>query len=139
MYHKLGTAWASTLLAVLGCLFVPVPFLFYFFGDRIRLASKHALKAPCNPLQRSYRLKTSPRMGGEPETLCIRPTRTVALMPETGVSDQPESSTIPGSAASAAPTRITDAFVEPSTPIPSTLLTPQRAASPVSVSRNVRG
>ena len=139
MYHKLGTAWASTLLAILGCIFVPVPFLFYFFGHRIRLASKYALKVHCNPLRGGCRSKTSPRMGGEPETLCIRPTRAVALTPETGVSDQPESSTVPGSAASPAPTQITDAFFEPRIPIPSTLLTPQRAASPVPVSRNVRG
>ena len=53
MYHNLGTAWASTLLAVLGCVFVPVPFLFYFFGDRIRLASKNASKVPSKPLGRA--------------------------------------------------------------------------------------
>ena len=44
MYEGMGNAWASTLLGLLGCIFVPVPFLFYFFGDRIRRSSKHARK-----------------------------------------------------------------------------------------------
>ncbi len=86
MYHNLSTAWASTLLAVLGCVFVPVPFLFYFFGDRIRSASKYALKVPCLPLGRSYRSKASPQVGAEPETLCITPRPAVAFMPESSVS-----------------------------------------------------
>jgi MFS transporter, DHA1 family, multidrug resistance protein len=30
MYHTLGIQWASTLLALLGCLFVPIPFAFYY-------------------------------------------------------------------------------------------------------------
>lgn len=44
MYENLGIQWASTLLGILGAVFVPVPFLFYFYGDRIRGASGHALK-----------------------------------------------------------------------------------------------
>ena len=40
----MGNAWASSLLGFIGCGFVPVPFLFYFFGDRIRRSSKHARK-----------------------------------------------------------------------------------------------
>jgi MFS transporter, DHA1 family, multidrug resistance protein len=42
MYHKLGVGWASTLLALLSCVFIPVPILLYFYGERIRLASKYA-------------------------------------------------------------------------------------------------
>ncbi|KAH9974386.1 major facilitator superfamily domain-containing protein [Lactifluus volemus] len=42
MYHKLGVGWASTLLALLSCAFIPIPILLYFYGERIRLASKHA-------------------------------------------------------------------------------------------------
>ncbi|KAH9974384.1 hypothetical protein BGW80DRAFT_1559889 [Lactifluus volemus] len=34
--------WASTLLALLSCAFIPIPILLYFYGERIRLASKHA-------------------------------------------------------------------------------------------------
>ena len=44
MYNNLGIQWASTLLGILGLVFVPVPFLFYFYGDKIRRASRHALK-----------------------------------------------------------------------------------------------
>lgn len=62
MYQALGIAWASTLLALLGCLFVPMPYAFYFvitfqlissdllltisfqYGERLRKASKRARK-----------------------------------------------------------------------------------------------
>ena len=44
MYNHMGHAWASSLLGFLGCGFLPVPFLFYFFGNRIRRSSKHARK-----------------------------------------------------------------------------------------------
>ncbi|KAI9464084.1 major facilitator superfamily domain-containing protein [Lactarius psammicola] len=43
MYHNLGVGWASTLLALLACAFVPIPMLLYYYGERIRLASKRAL------------------------------------------------------------------------------------------------
>jgi DHA1 family multidrug resistance protein-like MFS transporter len=42
MYRNLGVGWASTLLALLGCMFVPVPILLYKYGERIRMASKRA-------------------------------------------------------------------------------------------------
>jgi MFS transporter, DHA1 family, multidrug resistance protein len=42
MYRNLGAGWASTLLALLACVFVPIPILLYKYGDRIRLASKRA-------------------------------------------------------------------------------------------------
>ena len=131
MYHKLGTAWASTLLALLGCVFVPVPFLFNFFGDRIRLASKYALKVPCKPLGRSYRSKTSCQVGGEPQTLCITPGSAVSFMPEYSVSYPPQNRAVTHSVLTPAPTLDIEAFCEPRTPTPSTLLTPQHAASPV--------
>jgi len=41
-YHNLGVGWASTLLAFLGCAFVPIPILLYKYGERIRMASKRA-------------------------------------------------------------------------------------------------
>lgn len=43
MYNKLGIGWASTLLALLSCAFIPIPVLLYFYGERIRFASKRAL------------------------------------------------------------------------------------------------
>ena len=139
MYHNLGTAWASTLLAVLGCIFVPVPFLFYFLGDRIRMASKYALKVPCKPLGRSYHSKTSLQVGRELKSLCKTPGPAVARMPEYSVSYQPQSSAISYSAARPAPTLSTDAFYELSTLAPSTLLTSQCAAPPGSRSVNRGG
>lgn len=42
MYHNLGTGWASTLLALLSCAFIPVPVLLYYYGERIRVASTRA-------------------------------------------------------------------------------------------------
>lgn len=44
LYNRLGHAWASTLLGFLSCGVVPIPFLFYYLGDRIRKSSKHARK-----------------------------------------------------------------------------------------------
>jgi len=41
-YRNLGVGWASTLLALLACAFVPIPILLYKYGERIRMASKHA-------------------------------------------------------------------------------------------------
>ncbi|KAF8259744.1 MFS transporter [Lactarius quietus] len=42
MYRNLGVGWASTLLALLSCAFIPIPILLYKYGDRIRMASKRA-------------------------------------------------------------------------------------------------
>ncbi|KAH9976874.1 major facilitator superfamily domain-containing protein [Lactifluus volemus] len=42
MYSNLDVGWASTLLALLACLFVPIPILLYKYGERIRRASKRA-------------------------------------------------------------------------------------------------
>jgi uncharacterized iron-regulated membrane protein len=42
MFERLGTQWALTLLAFLALAFMPVPFLFYFYGDRIRARSTFA-------------------------------------------------------------------------------------------------
>ena len=42
MYHRLGVGWASTLLALLACAFIPIPILLYRYGERIRLNSKRA-------------------------------------------------------------------------------------------------
>ena len=42
MYHTLGVAWASSLLAFLTIAFLPVPILFYAFGKKLRSLSKHS-------------------------------------------------------------------------------------------------
>ncbi|VDC00305.1 unnamed protein product [Peniophora sp. CBMAI 1063] len=42
MYDKLGVGWASTLLGLLACAFVPIPVFLYCYGERIRLISKRA-------------------------------------------------------------------------------------------------
>ena len=42
MYHKLGVDWASSLLGFLSVAFIPIPFVLYYYGKRIREASKMA-------------------------------------------------------------------------------------------------
>ncbi|KAK3168511.1 hypothetical protein OEA41_004959 [Lepraria neglecta] len=42
MFHSLGVAWAGSLLGFLAIAFLPIPFLFYTFGERLRKLSKHA-------------------------------------------------------------------------------------------------
>lgn len=42
MYHRLGDQWASSLLAFLALACCAIPYLFYFFGARIRASSKYA-------------------------------------------------------------------------------------------------
>ncbi|KAI4120449.1 MAG: hypothetical protein LQ338_007008 [Usnochroma carphineum] len=42
MYSKLGIGWASSLLCFLSVAFIPIPFVLYFYGKRIRAASKMA-------------------------------------------------------------------------------------------------
>ncbi|KAJ6550973.1 hypothetical protein DFH09DRAFT_1168015, partial [Mycena vulgaris] len=48
MFHKLGVNWTATLLAGVGLLLAPMPFLFYKYGARIRAGSKFA---PCVDLK----------------------------------------------------------------------------------------
>lgn len=42
MYKKLGIKWASSLLGFLAIAFIPIPFVLYRYGKKIRLASKAA-------------------------------------------------------------------------------------------------
>lgn len=42
MYHKLGLEWASTLLAFLSLLFVPIPLWWFYRGESLRLKSPWA-------------------------------------------------------------------------------------------------
>ncbi|PCH07206.1 Major facilitator superfamily domain, general substrate transporter [Penicillium occitanis (nom. inval.)] len=42
MFHRLGVAWASTLLEFLSIVFIPVPFVLVRYGERLRALSRHA-------------------------------------------------------------------------------------------------
>jgi MFS transporter, DHA1 family, multidrug resistance protein len=42
MYTKLGVGWASSLLGFLSIAFIPIPFVLYFYGEKIRRRSKMA-------------------------------------------------------------------------------------------------
>lgn len=41
MFHNLGTQWAGTLLGCLALLLSPVPFVFFFWGPKLRAMSKN--------------------------------------------------------------------------------------------------
>lgn len=43
MYEKLGINWASTLLALLCVMYIPMPILFYKYGKKIRSKSKYSV------------------------------------------------------------------------------------------------
>lgn len=42
MFHNLGVEWAGSLLGFLAVAFMPIPFLFYIFGERLRKLSRFA-------------------------------------------------------------------------------------------------
>ena len=42
MYARLGVAWGSSLLGFLSVAFIPIPFVLYHYGERIRGRSKMA-------------------------------------------------------------------------------------------------
>jgi DHA1 family multidrug resistance protein-like MFS transporter len=42
MYNNLGVGWASSTLGFLSIAFIPIPFALYFYGEKIRHASKKA-------------------------------------------------------------------------------------------------
>lgn len=42
MFHYLGVQWAGSLLGFLAIAFLPIPFLFYIFGERLRAKSSYA-------------------------------------------------------------------------------------------------
>jgi MFS family permease len=45
MYKSLGIHWASTIPAFLALACVPFPFLFYYYGEKVRMKSKYAREA----------------------------------------------------------------------------------------------
>ena len=42
MFNNLGVNWAGSLLGFLAVAFLPIPFLFYIFGERLRKNSSYA-------------------------------------------------------------------------------------------------
>lgn len=42
MFDNLGVNWAGSLLGFLAIAFLPIPFLFYIFGERLRKNSRYA-------------------------------------------------------------------------------------------------
>ncbi|KAL4777216.1 major facilitator superfamily domain-containing protein [Aspergillus nidulans var. acristatus] len=42
MYHRLGVRWASSLLGFLSVAFIPIPIVFYIYGQRIRKLSRYS-------------------------------------------------------------------------------------------------
>jgi hypothetical protein len=44
MYHAMGAEWAGTMLALIEVALIPIPFIFYRYGDRIRMRSPMIVK-----------------------------------------------------------------------------------------------
>lgn len=44
MYHRLGVNWASSLLGFLVIAMIPIPFVFYYYGPKIRAMSRFSPK-----------------------------------------------------------------------------------------------
>ena len=42
MYHRIGVAWATSLLGFLTLTMLPVPILFFIYGERIRKMSRYS-------------------------------------------------------------------------------------------------
>lgn len=42
MFENLGVPWASSLLGFIALVLIPVPVLFYFYGENIRAKSRYA-------------------------------------------------------------------------------------------------
>jgi len=43
MYQKLGLGWGNSLLGFLAIAFIPVPWILWIYGERIRLSRKMAI------------------------------------------------------------------------------------------------
>ena len=45
LYHNLGIGWASSLLGFIAVALIPIPFLFYIYGERIRARGKWSVES----------------------------------------------------------------------------------------------
>lgn len=52
MFHRLGIAWGSSLLAFLAMMFIPVPFVLVKHGSKIRKMSKMAMQDEMSPIEK---------------------------------------------------------------------------------------
>ncbi|TKA68096.1 hypothetical protein B0A55_08575 [Friedmanniomyces simplex] len=62
MFEGIGIEWGMTFLGCLATLFIPMPFVFYFYGKKIRAKSKFA---PAPDIQQEKRRDEEARMGGD--------------------------------------------------------------------------
>lgn len=70
MFHNLGVQWATTLLALLATLLVPVPILFYYYGERIRAKSSFAVDDPSAPPAPKNKKQDIDQESSSDETAC---------------------------------------------------------------------
>ena len=42
MYHKLGIPWASSVFAFFGVILIPIPYLFFVYGEWLRSRGKYS-------------------------------------------------------------------------------------------------
>lgn len=67
MYHRLGDQWASTLLAFISLACCAIPFMFWFFGARIRQRSRFAYGGDDDEPLKTAGSESDPEKGdGEP-------------------------------------------------------------------------
>ncbi|KAK5742509.1 hypothetical protein LTR17_003311 [Elasticomyces elasticus] len=62
MFEGIGIEWGMTFLGCLATLFIPMPFVFYFYGKRIRAKSKFA---PAPDIEQDKKRDEEARMGGD--------------------------------------------------------------------------
>lgn len=44
MFHKMGFWQAGLVIALVGCVIAPIPYIFFFYGGGVRERSKRAVK-----------------------------------------------------------------------------------------------
>ncbi|RLV96551.1 putative drug/proton antiporter YHK8 [Spathaspora sp. JA1] len=54
MYKSLGIHWATTLLALFAVVLIPIPFLFFKYGEYLRSKSPYAWNKNCLPWSKQY-------------------------------------------------------------------------------------
>lgn len=69
MYENLGIHWASSIPAFLALACVPFPFLFYKYGEAIRLKCKYAAVAAAVLEEIRSTQETKPEAGETSETM----------------------------------------------------------------------
>lgn len=45
MYHRLGVGWATSVFAFFATLLIPIPFVLWFFGERLRARDKYSVSS----------------------------------------------------------------------------------------------